>query len=93
MPLEHVEVNSPDGILPGFLIQAATKNPAPVVIFYSGFDVVKEMLYCFVREEFAHRGIYYRWMRELTPGLEFYGSVGNINNTEPIKEQQHYIFQ
>jgi hypothetical protein len=31
-------------------------------------------------------------MRELTPGLEFYGGVGFINNTEPIKEQQHYIF-
>ena len=37
-------------------------------------------------------GIYYRWMRELSPGLEFYGGVGNINNPEPIKEQQHYIF-
>ena len=57
LPLEHVEVNSPDGILPGYLIQAATERPAPVVIFYSGFDVVKEMLYCFVREEFVHRGI------------------------------------
>ena len=43
--------------------------------------------------EFGYSGgIYYRWMRELTPGLEFYGGVGNINNTEPIKEQQHYIF-
>ena len=57
LPLEHVEVNAPDGILPGYLIQAATKKPAPVVIFYSGFDVVKEMLYCFIHEEFAHRGI------------------------------------
>jgi dipeptidyl aminopeptidase/acylaminoacyl peptidase len=27
------------------------------VIFYSGFDVVKEMLYGFIREEFAQRGI------------------------------------
>ena len=57
LPLEYVEVNSPDGILPGYFIPAATKKPAPVVIFYSGFDVVKEMLYCFVHEEFAHRGI------------------------------------
>ena len=57
LPLEYVEVNSPDGILPGYLIQAATERPAPVVIFYSGFDVVKEMLYCFIHEEFAHRGI------------------------------------
>jgi pimeloyl-ACP methyl ester carboxylesterase len=57
LPLEHVEVNAPDGILPGYLIQAATKKPAPVVIFYSGFDVLKEMLSCFIHEEFAHRGI------------------------------------
>jgi dienelactone hydrolase len=57
LPFEHVEVNSPDGILPGYIIQAATEKPAPVVIFYSGFDVVKEMLYCFIHEEFAHRGI------------------------------------
>jgi hypothetical protein len=57
LPLERVEVNSPDGILTGYLIQAATERPAPVVIFYSGFDVVKEMLYCFIHEEFARRGI------------------------------------
>ena len=37
-------------------------------------------------------GIYYRWMRALSPGLEFYGGVGNINNPDPRKEQQHYIF-
>jgi len=36
--------------------------------------------------------IYYRWMRTLSPGIEFYGGVGNINNPEPTKEQQHYIF-
>lgn len=45
MPLaiERVEIDSPDGILPGYLIPAGTADPAPVVIFYSGFDVVKEM--------------------------------------------------
>jgi hypothetical protein len=37
-------------------------------------------------------GLYYRWLRALSPGLEFYGGVGNINNPEPTKEQQHYIF-
>ena len=31
-------------------------------------------------------------MRALTPGVEFYGGVGNINNPEPTKEQQHCIF-
>ena len=37
-------------------------------------------------------GVYYRWMRSLSPGLEFYGGVGNIMDTEPRSEQQHYIF-
>jgi len=37
-------------------------------------------------------GIYYRWMRTLSPGLEFYGGVGNIRHPDPSKEQQHYIF-
>ena len=31
-------------------------------------------------------------MRGLTPGVEFCGGVGNINNPEPTKEQQHCIF-
>jgi dienelactone hydrolase len=57
LPIERVEIDSPDGILPAWLIPVHTKEPAPVVIFYSGFDVVKEMLYCFIREEFAARGI------------------------------------
>jgi len=57
LPLERVEIDSPDGILPGYLIPARTGKPAPVVIFYSGFDVVKELLYCFIREEFVQRGI------------------------------------
>jgi dienelactone hydrolase len=57
LPIERVEINSPDGILPAYLIPAKTKVPAPTVIFYSGFDVVKEMLYCFIREEFVQRGI------------------------------------
>jgi hypothetical protein len=37
-------------------------------------------------------GVYYRWMRTLSPGLEFYGGVGNIRHPDPSKEQQHYIF-
>jgi dipeptidyl aminopeptidase/acylaminoacyl peptidase len=57
LPIERVEIDSPDGVLPAWLIPAHTKEPAPVVIFYSGFDVVKEVLYCFVREEFVARGI------------------------------------
>ncbi|MEY9862032.1 alpha-beta hydrolase superfamily lysophospholipase [Catenulispora sp. GAS73] len=57
-PLERVEVPSPDGILPGWLIPAhGVTGPAPVVVFYNGFDVTKELLYGFIREEFADRGI------------------------------------
>jgi dienelactone hydrolase len=57
-PLERVEIDSPDGILPGWLIPArGVTGPAPVVIFYNGFDVTKELLYCIIREEFADRGI------------------------------------
>jgi dipeptidyl aminopeptidase/acylaminoacyl peptidase len=56
-PLERVEIDSPDGVLPGYLIPARAQGPAPVVIFYNGFDVTKELLYGFIREEFADRGI------------------------------------
>jgi Esterase FrsA-like len=56
-PIERVEVDSSDGPLPGYLVLARTREPAPAVIFYSGLDVTKEGLYLFVREEFARRGI------------------------------------
>ena len=36
--------------------------------------------------------INYRWMRELSPGLEFYGATGNIDDNDPLRRQQHYIF-
>ena len=35
---------------------------------------------------------YYRWMRYLSPGVEFYGGAGLIDNTDPLEQQQHYIF-
>jgi alpha-beta hydrolase superfamily lysophospholipase len=56
-PIERVEVNSADGVLPGHLIPAHTDTPAPVVIFYNGFDVTKKILYGIIGEEFADRGI------------------------------------
>jgi dienelactone hydrolase len=56
-PIERVEIASPDGPLPGYLIPARTPEPAPLVIFYSGLDVTKEGLYLFIREEFVRRGI------------------------------------
>jgi len=43
--------------------------------------------------EFGYRnGIYYRWLRYLSPGVEFYGGAGLIDDTDPLSEQQHYIF-
>ena len=37
-------------------------------------------------------GAYYRWMRYLSPGVEFYGAVGRIDDNDPLNQQQHYIF-
>jgi dipeptidyl aminopeptidase/acylaminoacyl peptidase len=55
---ERVEVPSPDGILPGWLIPAiGATGPTPVVIFYNGFDVTKEILFAMIRDQFATRGI------------------------------------
>jgi len=43
--------------------------------------------------EFGYRnGAYYRWMRYLSPGIEFYGGIGLIDDTDPLSQQQHYIF-
>jgi hypothetical protein len=43
--------------------------------------------------EFGYRsGIYYRWLYYLSPGVEFYGGIGFIDNSDPLSEQQHYIF-
>jgi hypothetical protein len=43
--------------------------------------------------EFGYaNGIYYRWMRYLSPGLEFYGGSGRIDDSDPLRQQQHYIF-
>jgi hypothetical protein len=37
-------------------------------------------------------GLYYHWRQRLSPGVEFYGGPGLIDNTDPLHEQQHYIF-
>ncbi|MGD0073488.1 MAG: hypothetical protein ABSD31_04020 [Candidatus Binataceae bacterium] len=36
--------------------------------------------------------VYYRWMRCLSPGVEFYGATGNIDDNDPLYAQQHYVF-
>jgi hypothetical protein len=43
--------------------------------------------------QFGYRnGVYYRWLRYLSPGVEFYGGVGLIDDTDQLAAQQHYIF-
>ncbi|HLW70660.1 MAG TPA: hypothetical protein VKS22_08550 [Candidatus Binataceae bacterium] len=37
-------------------------------------------------------GAYYRSLRAISPGLEFYGGVGLIDDNAPLHNQQHYIF-
>jgi hypothetical protein len=37
-------------------------------------------------------GLYFDWLRDLSPGVEFYGGIGFIDDSEPLKRQQHYIF-
>jgi dipeptidyl aminopeptidase/acylaminoacyl peptidase len=56
-PLERVEVPSPDGLLPGWLIPSGRTGRSPVVIFYNGFDVTKEYLWGIIGTAFAARGI------------------------------------
>jgi hypothetical protein len=36
-------------------------------------------------------GVYYRWLRYLSPGVEWYGGIGQIDDNDPL-HQQHYIF-
>jgi dienelactone hydrolase len=57
-PLERVEIPSADGILPGWIIPARnTTGPAPIIVFYNGFDSTKETLYGIIRNTFADLGI------------------------------------
>ena len=37
-------------------------------------------------------GLYYDYSRWISPGLEFYGGIGLIDDVDPLHEQQHYIF-
>ena len=37
-------------------------------------------------------GFYYNYLRWITPGVEFYGGIGLIDNSDPLHQQQHYVF-
>lgn len=36
-------------------------------------------------------GIYYDLFRSISPGVEFYGGIGLIDDVDPLEDQQHYI--
>jgi hypothetical protein len=37
-------------------------------------------------------GIYCNYWRPLSPGVEAYGGIGLIDDSDPVDEQQHYVF-
>jgi hypothetical protein len=37
-------------------------------------------------------GLYYRWRRSFSPGLEFFGGEGVLDHADPVRDQQHYLF-
>lgn len=37
-------------------------------------------------------GVYYNYWPWMSPGLEFYGGIGLIDDSDPLAQQRHYIF-
>ena len=37
-------------------------------------------------------GVYFQWLRVVSPGIEFYGGIVFVDNSEPLQQQQYYIF-
>lgn len=43
--------------------------------------------------EFGYRSaLYYAWKPYLSPGMEFYGGIGLLDDSDPLTRQQHYVF-
>ena len=43
--------------------------------------------------EFAYAArVYYRLSRDLQPGLEFFGAIGQIRDVDRSQAQEHYVF-
>ncbi|MEU8200468.1 alpha/beta fold hydrolase [Streptosporangium sp. NPDC049046] len=57
LPLERVHIDSPDGMMPGYLIAPDAGDPRPVVIVYGGLDLTKELMYAVMGTAFARRGV------------------------------------
>ena len=61
-------------------------NPKFVKAIFFGPDKNKGFEFGYVA------GAYYNYWRWMSPGIEFYGGIGLIDDVDPISEQQHYIF-
>lgn len=57
IPLEFVEVPFQGKSLPALFVPALGSGRAPCMIHFDGFDVMKEIIYLMVGEEFRYRGI------------------------------------
>jgi dienelactone hydrolase len=56
-PVEWVEVPFQGKSLPALFSKAPGKGPAPCMVHFDGFDVMKEIIYQSTAEEFRRRGI------------------------------------
>ncbi len=56
-PIERVEVPFQGKSLPAFFIKAPGKGPAPCMVHFDGFDVMKEFIYLYGSAEYRLRGI------------------------------------
>lgn len=56
-PVEWVEVPFQGKSLPALFSKAPVKGPAPCIVHFDGFDIMKEMIYQSSGEEFRRRGI------------------------------------
>jgi dienelactone hydrolase len=56
-PVEWVEIPLGEKSMPALFSPAAGKNPSPCMVHFDGFDVMKEIIYLNVGDEFRRRGI------------------------------------
>ncbi len=56
-PVEWVEIPFQGKSLPALFSKAPVKGPAPCMVHFDGFDVMKEIIYQSTAEEFRRRGI------------------------------------
>jgi fermentation-respiration switch protein FrsA (DUF1100 family) len=80
---ERVEIPYEDGVLSGWLRLAEGEGKQPAVIFYNGFDSIKEMHYLIYADMSAKRGIATLFVdQEGTGEAVRYHHIAKRNNTE-----------